>query len=193
MNLAGIGLVDISMPKVGWRTNLTRSAARMSSSRAAKQGEVSLPKIWHLFSEDGLPQKLLLLAKMIERETSHQLQADFDLSVAQWRVLAFVCIAGPATASYMGEAAEVDQAEISRAVRSLLLKNLIDRQYQPGNRKTMVIAPTEEGQAKFKLIRELRQQYFAQITRKLSSDQRGIVNFALASMAEEVVIERKQN
>ncbi|MBT2134499.1 MarR family transcriptional regulator [Croceibacterium sp. LX-88] len=172
------------------RTKLTRSASKTSRSREAKQDAASLPKIWHLFSDDGLPQRLLLLAKMIERQTARQLQADFDLSLAQWRVLAFVCIAGPSTASFMGEAAEVDQAEISRAVRALLDKKLIVREFQPGNRKTMVIAPTEQGLAQFKLIRELRQRYFALITSKLSSEQRATVNVALSSMAEDVVVER---
>ncbi|KRA84517.1 MarR family winged helix-turn-helix transcriptional regulator [Altererythrobacter sp. Root672] len=172
------------------RTKLTRTASKTPRSREAKQVAASLPKIWHLFSEDGLPQKLLLLAKMIERQTSRQLQAEFDLSLAQWRVLAFVCIVGPATASFMGEAAEVDQAEISRAVKTLLDKKLIVREFEPGNRKTKVIAATEQGRAQFKLIREVRQRYFEQITCRLSSGQRGNVNLALQSMVEEVVIER---
>src|SRR3712207_4985438 len=98
-----------------------------------------------MIKDDGLPQRLLVLAKMIERVTSRQLQGEFGLSVAQWRVLAFVCISGAATAAFIGEAAEVDQAEISRAVRALGERALVSREFEPGSRKTMVIAPTKPG------------------------------------------------
>lgn len=127
---------------------------------------------------------------MIERVASRKLQDGFGLSVAQWRVLAFVCISGPATAAFIGDAAEADPAEISRAVKALVGRKLVTRTFEPGNRKTMVIAPTDEGFALFDRVRRERQEYFARITRRLSASGKADVGRFLVAVAEEVVAER---
>lgn len=157
-----------------------------------KPGNDGFPVIWTIFGDDALSQRLLLLAKMIERVTSRRLQQQFSLSVAQWRVLAFVCISGPATASYIGEAAEVDQAEISRAVKALLDRGTVRREFEPGSRKTLIIAPTAEGSELFARVREKRQAYFARITRGLDAGQRKALNGFLEAIASEVIAERNQ-
>lgn len=146
--------------------------------------------IWHLFGDEGLAQRLLLLAKMIERVASRKLQDGFGVSVAQWRVLAFVCIAGPASASFIGDSAEADPAEISRAVKALVERKLVTREFEPGNRKTMVIAPTDDGLALFARIRSERQAYFSRITRQLSASGKADFSRILSTVAEEVVAER---
>lgn len=156
---------------------------------AATSGD-GLPHIWHMFGDAGLPQRLLLVAKMIDRVASRHLQDEFDLSVAQWRVMAFICNAGPATASFIGEAAEADQAEISRAVKALLARGLVTRDYEPGSRKTLIIAPTAAGTALFQQVRERRQTYFTQITGTLDDAQKGALNAGLRNLAREVIVER---
>lgn len=135
-------------------------------------------------------QRLLLLAKMIERVTSRQLQVEFAISVAQWRVLAFVCISGPATAAFIGEAAEVDQAEISRAVKALVGRHLVTREFEPGNRKRLIIAPTPEGVRQFGLILERRQAYFRRMTAGLSEREKVQLNRSLGVIAKAVVADR---
>ena len=95
---------------------------------------MSLPKMWSLFGADHLPYRLLLLARMIDRQASRQLQQEFDITLAEWRVLAFVCAAGPATASTVGHSGGIDRAEISRAVAKLEGKALVSRQPDPFRR-----------------------------------------------------------
>ena len=151
-----------------------------------------LPAIWHLFGEDGIAQRLLLLAKMIERVTSRKLHDGFGLSVAQWRVLAFVCMSGQATASLIGDSAEVDAAEISRAVKKLVEQQLVTRQFEPGNRKTMLIAPTASGRELFADIRRQRQRYFSRIVSRVPASAKAGLTQALTQIAEEVVAERAE-
>jgi DNA-binding MarR family transcriptional regulator len=153
-------------------------------------GEPQLPLVWGLMGEEGLAQRLLVLAKMIDRVTSRQLQAEFGVSVAQWRVLAFVCISGPATAAFIGEAAEVDQAEISRAVKALAERAIISRDFEPGSRKTMVIAPTQQGRELFEQVRARRRAYFARITGGLDGGERSELNRMLEVLGRSVVAER---
>jgi len=153
-------------------------------------GGDGLPIVWDMFGEEGLTQKFLLLAKMMERVTSRKLQEGFGLSVAQWRVLAFVCISGPASASFIGEAAEVDQAEISRAVKALLDSGLVTRDFEPGSRKTLIVSPTEAGKDLFLAIREHRRRYFSCITGQLDAGQKQELNAMLNKLVREVVKER---
>lgn len=166
------------------------SPARERREHRTEDKQPALPAIWGLFADDAVPQRLLVLAKMMERVTSRQLQAEFGLSVAQWRVLAFICISGPATASFIGDAAEVDQAEISRAVKALVKDEMVTREFEGGNRKALVIAPTAAGLERFQVIRERRQAYFMRVTRKLGAAQKIQLNRSLGLIAEQVVAER---
>ena len=152
-----------------------------------------LPRTWHLFGDDAILPRLLLLAKMIERETSRQLQLRFKMSVAQWRVLAFVCISGPATAAFIGESAEVDQAEISRAVKGLVEASLVTREFEVGSRKKRAIAPTPAGLEQFRRVRQVRHDYFARMTDKLGPADKDQLIQNLQTLAEEFVAERNSN
>ncbi|MEO0061871.1 MAG: hypothetical protein RLZZ08_431 [Pseudomonadota bacterium] len=128
---------------------------------------------------------------MIERVSARLLQAQFDISVAQWRVLGFTCIAGPSSATFIGDSAEVDQAEISRAVKTLQDRGLVARQFAAGSRKTMVIAPTQQGRDLYDRIHAARQEYFGKITRRLDKKQRSALSQGLQLIAEDVVFERE--
>lgn len=168
---------------------MSRKAA-LAHKAPVFEEEPDLPPIWRLFGQDALMQRFLLLAKMIERTTSRQLQGQYGMSVAQWRVLGFICMSGPATASFIGEAAEADQAEISRAVKGLLADGFVLREFAPGSRKTMVIAPTARGEELFREIRARRQRYFARITARLTPAEKAAFIAAMGLIAEDMVRER---
>ena len=146
-----------------------------------------LPATWNLFGDDHLPHRLLLLARMIDRETSRQLQAEFAISVAEWRVLAFVCASGPASASDIGSAGQIDRAEISRAVLKLAATGLITREPDKEHRKRRIIRPTEAGLGLFRRIRDQRRSYFLSLMTELSSDERRLLNGALEKIAHRLV------
>ena len=129
---------------------------------------------------------------MLERTTSKQLQTEFGVSVAQWRVLCFICIAGPSKACEISEAGEVDQAEISRAVRTLQLNGHVMREFAPGNRKTMLITPTPEGRELYQAIRARRHTYFTSVTRNVDQDDMETLEAAMAAIATDVVKIRRR-
>ncbi|MBB5731009.1 DNA-binding MarR family transcriptional regulator [Altererythrobacter atlanticus] len=124
---------------------------------------------------------------MIERIASKQLQVEFGLSLAQWRVLAFVCSDGPATASHIGSSGEIDQAEISRAVKGLLEAGLISREFAAGSRKTMIISPTRKGENLYKKVREHRRIYFSSITQDLDRDQKAEFDRTMEVIGKAVI------
>jgi DNA-binding MarR family transcriptional regulator len=171
---------------------LAGDSVRLGAQSVA-DGGATLPAIWDLFGNDALVPRLLLLAKMIERQTSRHLQQEFNMSVAQWRVLAFVCISGPATAAFIGHSAEVDQAEISRAVRALAERGLVTREFEKGSRKRLAIAATPSGMENFGQIRRRRHHYFSRITAALGAKDAAQLDRSLRQIAEDVVTDRNSS
>jgi DNA-binding MarR family transcriptional regulator len=149
---------------------------------------MALPSTWNLFGDEHIPHRLLLLARMIDRETSRQLQEEFELSVAEWRVLAFICAAGPASASHIGSAGQIDRAEISRAVRKLAAADLIAREQDEGHRRRRIIHPTAAGRRLFGQIRELRRNYFQTLMGGIPADDRHRLDAMLEKIAHQLVM-----
>lgn len=143
---------------------------------------MALPPIWHLFGQDHLPYRLLLLARMVDRRSARELQK-FGLSLAEWRVLAFIGVTGPASASQIGKSGEIDRAEISRAVASLRAKGLIERSPDANHRKRFIISMTADGETLFKEVRQQRRAFFKGMTESLSQADRELIDKGLETMA----------
>lgn len=143
---------------------------------------MELPKVWHLFGEDHLPYRLLLLARMIDRETSKQLQSRFGLTLAEWRLLAIATALGPCSASAIGVAGEIDPAEISRAFRSLEAAGLMQREPDPAHRKRQIITPTPAGKDLHARIRSERRAFFQTVLAGLDRDERAVMESGLEKM-----------
>ncbi len=145
------------------------------------------PPTWNLFGEDHLPHRLLLLAKMIDRDTARQLQSEFSLSLADWRVLAYVGGAGPSSAADIGQAFESDRAEISRAVAKLVKRAYLNRVVDPSNKKRIILQPTREGLATYEKARQGRRAYFLAIMRDLTKRDRLDLDEKLNKVAERII------
>lgn len=151
---------------------------------------MTLPPTWDLFGEDHLPHRIQLLSKMLDRETAKQLQREFGISLAEWRVLAFVCAAGPASAAEVGAASAIDRAEVSRAVAKLERDGSIERIPDPAHRKRLILKPTSAGCDLFARIRDRRRSYFHEIVHDIPQNLRQGLNDALRTLALAVLAAR---
>ena len=145
-----------------------------------------IPKVWHLFGNDHLPYRLLLLARMIDRETQKTLNDSFGLTLAEWRLLAIATSIGPCTASEIGQAGEIDRAEISRALRKLEPAGLIKRKQAPDHGKRLIITPTAKGQKLADKVKAERRRFFESIMSGLSREERSELDRQLLAMAENL-------
>jgi DNA-binding MarR family transcriptional regulator len=143
---------------------------------------MALPPVWQLFGQEHLPYHLLLLARVIDRRSARELQK-YGLSLAEWRVLAIVGVAGPASASQIGKSGEIDRAEISRAVAKLESKGLIARKPDTNHRKRFIISPTTAGEKLFKSVRDERRRFFRGMTEGLTDQDRVLIDKGLEKMA----------
>ncbi len=143
---------------------------------------MELPKVWHLFGEDHLPYRLLLLSRMIDRQTAKQLQTRFGLSLAEWRLLAIATALGPCSASAIGMAGEIDRAEISRAFRSLEAAGLMEREPDPAHGKRQIITPTKAGKELHQRIRGERRAFFQAVLADIDPADRAVMERCLEKM-----------
>jgi DNA-binding MarR family transcriptional regulator len=146
---------------------------------------MALPPTWTMFGR-YLPHRLLMLARMIDRETAKQLQSDFGLTVAEWRVLAFVASAGPSSASEVGAAFEADRAEVSRAVAKLVAASFIQKDQDPAHHKKMILCVTESGRALHLQVRQSRQSYYQEILHDLTDEDHTAFDESLNAIALRV-------
>ena len=147
---------------------------------------MAIPRIWHLFGDDHLPYRLLLLARMIDYETQRSLSQNFDLSLAEWRLLAIATSIGPCTASEVGRAGGIDRAEISRALRSLEPRGLLTREPDPEHGKRLIITPTAEGRDLAAKVKSERRKFFETVMHGLSAEERREIDRQLLIMAENL-------
>lgn len=145
-----------------------------------------LPPTWNLFGEDHLPHRLQLLARMIDRESARQLQSQSGLSLADWRVLAFVGTAGLTSAAEICTAFQIDRAEVSRAISKLGTSGLIIRKPDDGNRKRLLLQLTSAGAELFRKTRQARVAYFTKITADLTAEERRTLENLITRIAQAV-------
>lgn len=151
---------------------------------------MTLPRTWDLFGGAHIPHRVLLLARMIDRATAQQLQDNFALTLAEWRVLAFICSVGPASAADIGAAFDSDRAEVSRAVKRLIEAGLIERSSNEQNRKRQIISVMPAGQAIFERARQMRGDYFEAILQDIDPQGRDLLDDALRKIAIRVAEHR---
>jgi len=146
---------------------------------------MALLPVWGQSGDYFIPFRLLLLSRMIERETSRDLSR-FSVTVAEWRVLSQCCSMGSSSAAEICAAFEADRAEVSRAVAGLLKAGLIQREPDSSHRQKMRITPTDAGWEIFEGVRVMRDAYFNEILQDLDPDERKAFNAALHSIAVRV-------
>ena len=146
---------------------------------------MALLPVWNRGGDYFIPFRLLLLARMIERETSRDL-ANLGVTVAEWRVLSQCCSQGSSSAAEICAAFEADRAEVSRAVAGLVKRGLIQREPDGSHRQKMRLTPTEAGWDVFKGVRDMRDAYFNEILQDLTSEERKAFNDAMHHIAVRV-------
>jgi DNA-binding MarR family transcriptional regulator len=90
-----------------------------------------------------LTYRISMLELLLSRTVGTVYSDRFGLNTHEWRVLAAVSVWGPIEAAQVSRWATVDKAAVSRAVRSLLGKNLLERSlhHRDGRKITLALTP----------------------------------------------------
>jgi DNA-binding MarR family transcriptional regulator len=144
-------------------------------------------RAWRLGGRDFMPYRITLLARLLDRWNTRLLQSGSGLSVAEWRVLAQLSNASPASVRQLAEQAWVDRAEVSRAAASLEARGYIERKGNPRDRRSPLLYCTERGRALARRVSPQRRAFHKGLTDLLPPEQVQALEAAMVVLAKHCI------
>jgi DNA-binding MarR family transcriptional regulator len=110
----------------------------------------------------------------------------FQLTVSEWRILSVLAHAGSLPFAELVELAAADKAQVSRALRLLGERGLVEVQTPgPRGRKGLICLMTQAGQALYEEIMPLARRSQAQMILTLSRDERRMLYTVLGKLRRQ--------
>lgn len=101
---------------------------------------------------DFLPYQISVLAHRIARETAAIVSRHEGLNISQWRVMAAVAETPGRTANEVVAVTPMDKGIVSRAVKALLDKGMLERRASAADGRLGHLFLTAKGQRKYALL-----------------------------------------
>ncbi len=122
--------------------------------------------------EEFLPYRLSLLSNTVSQGISSAYRRQYGLSVTEWRVIAVLGRFPGLTASEITQRTAMDKVAISRAVKRLLEKGLLERSPHSEDRRRMPLKLAErEGRALFEEVVPMALDYERKFLAALTADE----------------------
>ncbi|MEX1216452.1 MarR family winged helix-turn-helix transcriptional regulator [Saccharospirillum sp.] len=129
-----------------------------------------------------LPYRLNRVADQISEQLAHLYETSYSLTIAQWRVLAWLNQCEVLTAKQIREATRMDKARVSRAVQSLVERELISRSPDSQDQRAHPLRLTATGQALLAKLLPEAEAWEADLLTVLSNDERAALINAMAKL-----------
>ena len=116
-----------------------------------------------------LPYSLTNIAMQMSEQFSELYQQQFNLTVPQWRVIANLAQYGECSAKELCDMAQMDKSTVSRAVKSLLSRELIVAKANPTDKRASLLSLSAGGIALHEQIVPLANEWQARLVSGLDS------------------------
>ncbi|RKR00204.1 MarR family transcriptional regulator [Maricaulis maris] len=94
---------------------------------------------------DFMPYSLAVTSNQVSRLVARAYQDRFGLTIWEWRVIALLGEAEPMTAQSLSDIAAMDKVSVSRAVKALVDRGLVDRAERKADRRSRDLRLTAAG------------------------------------------------
>lgn len=131
---------------------------------------------------DFLPYRLSVASNVVSERVAAVYQARFALKVPEWRVIAVTAERGQTTQAGLVVQTQMDKMTVSRAVAALVARGLLSRS-PAGDRRTLELGLTEEGEALYAEVAPLALKMEAELFGDFSDAERAQL-MALLKRAE---------
>ena len=122
--------------------------------------------------ENFLPYRLSVLAQLVSESLHDLYVGPFKLTVTQWRVMAALGRFAPLTASDVGQRIVMDKVAVSRAVASLMKRDLVERATDRNDRRRGLLRLSPRGRAMHARIVPIALAYEARLYEALGPGER---------------------
>lgn len=129
--------------------------------------------------ESFLPYQLSIVTQTVSGGLAKLYASRFDLSVAQWRVMAVLGRYQPISANEVCERTVMDKVAVSRAVSGMLRRGLVERTIDPEDRRRSALRLSRRGRAIHNEIVPIAQSYERRLMASLSPAERGTLDALL--------------
>ncbi|MEL7480857.1 MAG: MarR family winged helix-turn-helix transcriptional regulator [Pseudomonadota bacterium] len=117
---------------------------------------------------DFLPYRLSVLSNTVSKRIAERYEAEFGLSIGQWRVMAIIGECPGLTATEISDRAAMDKVAVSRAVTGLVERDLLARKATQSDGRRSQLSLTPGGEAMYQRIVPLALSYEAELTAALN-------------------------
>ena len=132
--------------------------------------------------EAFLPYRLAVLANAVSRAIAARYEAEFGLSIPEWRVMALLGACPGLTATEVAEATPMDKVAISRAVRALSDAGRLTATADGADARRQRLALTPAGIAVYRRIVPLARALEARLLEDLSASERVALDRLIARL-----------
>ena len=122
--------------------------------------------------DEFLPYRVNRLAQKMSQELAGRYQAQFGITIAEWRVLAHLSQHRNVSVREVHERVAMDKTKISRAAARLEKAGLIEKGINETDRRLLELRLTDKGRALFAQIVPLALDYQAGAMASLSAQER---------------------
>lgn len=129
-----------------------------------------------------LPYRLNRLADQISEQLAHLYESSYSLTIAQWRVLAWLNQCGVLTAKQIRDATRMDKARVSRAVQVLADRELISRSPDQQDQRAHHLRLTAAGNALLEQLLPEAQAWETSLLATLTGAERQALLQAMAKL-----------
>lgn len=136
---------------------------------------------------DFVTVRMSRLGGMMDLQLKQMMVHSFELTLVEWRCLAFLGALGTLTAAELCRLTDYDKAQITHTVRGLTKRKLISR--QAGVAKAIPIDLTPTGRALFKRCVAARRRIEKSLLNRLSPQQRIALYESMTILAQTLVDE----
>jgi DNA-binding MarR family transcriptional regulator len=95
--------------------------------------------------EQFVPYQLSFLANRVSASIARHYETRFGLSIPQWRIIAVLGEMGQSTAQHIAQRTAMDKTTVSRAVRALAARKLVQRALLAEDARASTLTLTKKG------------------------------------------------
>ncbi len=154
------------------------SVASRSRTTGAEQARYEAPLVLEAF----LPYRLATVSNRISRAIATLYSERFGLSIPEWRVMAVLGERPEISANAVAERTAMDKVAVSRAVRRLLKKGLLERHFAPDDRRRSVLALSSAGRAVYREVVPLARRFETALLTALTPEEATIFSLLLSKL-----------
>lgn len=130
-----------------------------------------MPRDAALRLEAYLPYRLSVASNRASRWVARSYEAKFGLSIWQWRVMAVLGGADRLTAQELTAATAMDKVNVSRAVRALIERGLVNRQKHQSDGRSALLELTSAGRSVYDEVAPVALRHEAALLDGFSPDE----------------------